>query len=108
MLDTRGDDHHAPAEARGAQADEEAKEKLVEAWIEDGRAKTRHLQIETNRQLGQLNRIPDDAHVIEWPAALAAANKKLQSIAWDWRCVARDFRQYMYGDEDDGPRACSV
>jgi len=26
MLDTRGDDHHAPAEARRAQADEEEKE----------------------------------------------------------------------------------
>src|SRR5262249_59900204 len=29
MLDTRGDDHHSPAEARRAQADEEEKEKLA-------------------------------------------------------------------------------
>jgi len=28
MLDTRGDDHNAPADARHAQADEEEKEKL--------------------------------------------------------------------------------
>jgi len=29
MLDARGDDHHAPAAARRAQADEEEKEKLA-------------------------------------------------------------------------------
>jgi len=29
MLDTRGDDHHAPADARRAQADEKEKEKLA-------------------------------------------------------------------------------
>jgi hypothetical protein len=66
------------------------------------------LQIEVNRWLGQLNRIPDDAHIAEMRSALAAASKQLQSIASDWLQVERDVQQAFYGDGDDDPRAFSV
>jgi hypothetical protein len=64
--------------------------------------------IAIHSKLGQLKRIPDDPHVVKMRTVAAAVIRQLDSIARDWSRIERDFRQRMYGDEDDGPRAFSV
>ena len=77
----------------------------IAARIAAGHEETRRQQIAIHSKLGQLKRIPDDPHVVETRAALAAVSKQLRSIASDWLQVERDFRREY---EDDDPRAFSV
>ena len=77
----------------------------TKARIEAAQAQTRDQMIAVHSKLGQLKRIPDDPHVVETRAALAAVGKQLRSIASDWLQVERDFRREY---EDDDPRAFSV
>ena len=77
----------------------------IKERIEAGQAQTRDQMIAIHSKLGQLKRIPDDPHVVETRAALAAVSKQLRSIASDWLQVDRDVRRAFYGDEDDCPRA---
>ena len=80
----------------------------TKARIEAAQAQTRDQMIAVHSKLGQLKRIPDDPHVVETRAALAAVSKQLRSIASDWLEVARAVQQAFYGDEADGSRAFSV